>query len=1186
MAIHRVLCLASGQSTCDVYLDVAHHESTSPAVQYVRLGAQLQVYGAGAQPEDVRVGVRRAPHRYVYEWRIDAGRPSGGAARLAPGMVIGLDVVVNDPDADGQYSWMSWGTGTSKVNVTGNRGDAVLVGEGAGTGTLRVRATPEGGTAPAANRKVRVHFAEPVGQWVDLVTDREGLVSTELPAAQYRLLAGARGAPGEGVPAVVRAGEALEVPLEVPPCRGVSVTAGKGKVVRSGPGTRQGPWLTYDASDGLPSALVRGICRDGQGGLWLGTLAGAVHFDGGRFRILGTEDGLPSAEVLSIAQDRHRNLWLGFWQSGLARYDGQTVTTFTTEDGLAGNSVRAMLEDRQGNLWFGTDEGGVSQYDGKEFTTYTLADGLTGSPVQAMYEDRQGGLWVASSLGASRYDGSRFTPFTAADGLASNDVIGIAEDRQGALWFATWNRGASRHDGRGFTTFRAADGLVGDDLRCAAADGEGNVWLGSGTGGVSRWDGQRFSTFTARDGLTAAGVHAIAPDGQGGLWFGSQGGLSRYDGAWIASFTAADGLARELTHSPLLDRQGDLWFASGTGVTRYDGARFATLVAGKELPGRYVGSMLADARGDVWVSSAIPGNWVSRYDGEELKTYPVDEQQGEVSAVLRDHRGTVWFASWEGGLSRLDGQRVETVRPGTSTGTWVNALVEDRDGNLWLGAYGGLWRYDGNAFASFTTGDGLASDSVNVIHQDRRGALWVGASRGLSRFDGSRFTTFTTRDGLAGNGVRAIVEDRQGILWMATDGGVTRYDGKAFTSFTALDGLVHNDVLGILEDRDGHLWFHTPGGVSRYDGRVFQRLRREDGLVHNYATGMVQDRAGDVWITTLAGVTRYRSRSEPPRIEVTDVVADRRHGPVAELRLSSSQELVAFEFQGASLSTGPGQMAYLYRLQGRDPDWRVTRASRVEFGDLPIGQYTFEVLAVDRDLVYSEQAAAVRLRVHPPYATLALAGGLGLALIGLAGASVGLLRRRRAQRRAEQALLHEQQARLQAQEALSRELESELQTAHDLQMGLMPVAAPTLRGMTVAGRCVTANHVGGDFYAYFGQDEAFTVALADVTGHAMDAAIPAVMFSGILDKQMEMPLALAPGDCLVFHSDGFAEATNRAGECFGYARTIEAVRRACAEGLEPQALIERLIAAVRQFAGDAPQGDDMTCVVLKVCGTE
>jgi serine phosphatase RsbU (regulator of sigma subunit) len=91
-----------------------------------------------------------------------------------------------------------------------------------------------------------------------------------------------------------------------------------------------------------------------------------------------------------------------------------------------------------------------------------------------------------------------------------------------------------------------------------------------------------------------------------------------------------------------------------------------------------------------------------------------------------------------------------------------------------------------------------------------------------------------------------------------------------------------------------------------------------------------------------------------------------------------------------------------------------------------------------------------------------------------------------------------------AQQKLIDEMEEELQTAHDMQMNLMPTDPPKIEGFDIAGRCLTANHVGGDFFQYFPQGDRLSLTLADVTGHAMEAAIPAVMFSGILDNQMEI----------------------------------------------------------------------------------
>jgi sigma-B regulation protein RsbU (phosphoserine phosphatase) len=91
---------------------------------------------------------------------------------------------------------------------------------------------------------------------------------------------------------------------------------------------------------------------------------------------------------------------------------------------------------------------------------------------------------------------------------------------------------------------------------------------------------------------------------------------------------------------------------------------------------------------------------------------------------------------------------------------------------------------------------------------------------------------------------------------------------------------------------------------------------------------------------------------------------------------------------------------------------------------------------------------------------------------------------------------------LKQERALREEAEKELQDAHDMQMGLMPTESPQISGIDLVGRCIPANHVGGDFFQYFplSQDR-LSIALADVTGHAMKAAVPVMMFSGILKTE-------------------------------------------------------------------------------------
>jgi transcriptional regulator with GAF, ATPase, and Fis domain len=135
--------------------------------------------------------------------------------------------------------------------------------------------------------------------------------------------------------------------------------------------------------------------------------------------------------------------------------------------------------------------------------------------------------------------------------------------------------------------------------------------------------------------------------------------------------------------------------------------------------------------------------------------------------------------------------------------------------------------------------------------------------------------------------------------------------------------------------------------------------------VHDKVKQVLQDRCGDYWLATEGGgVVRYRPQDAPPAVRLVEVVADRRYDPDQEVHLPDTQQLVIFGFQGRSWSTPPERLAYVYRLDGYETEWKPVYRPRVEYRDLPRGEYTFQVRAVDRDLNYSEPAS-VRVRVEP-----------------------------------------------------------------------------------------------------------------------------------------------------------------------------------------------------------------------------
>jgi ligand-binding sensor domain-containing protein len=850
--------------------------------------------------------------------------------------------------------------------------------------------------------------------------------------------------------------------------------AGKGRQVPAGSGTRKGEWLTFGTQDGLLDAVALAIIADRDGHLWFSGMQGVTRYDGERF-VTFTTDDLIGGFANAMLQDRNGHLWFGT-DAGLTRYDGERFVTFTAADGLAGDYATSMLQDRSGNLWFGfNSEAGVTRYDGQTFRTFTSLDGLADGITAPLLEDRDGNLWFSEGFydypgrsyettGITRYDGKTFETLTGPNAPVDHVVYSMLQDRHGHLWFGgmgevTWS------DGKRSETFTTRDGLPEARIVKMVESRDSLLWFVSNLKGISRFDGKarrsdpadptdlRFTTFTAEDGLPNDQVWDMVEDEDGYLWVGTHGGgVSRYEGTHISSFTPSDGLPSQFVHSILQDSTGAMWFGTFSGLVRYDGEKLITYTTRDGLAEDRANYVVEDLEGNLWIKAAW-GHRVTRYDGETFEALTLGDS--------------------------LDLDRRFQLSPAV-----------DRNGHMWFPAFPlGAVRYDGHSFSMFTEEDGLLSNDVRSLEADQSGNMWFGTAEGVSRYDGETFTSFTRKEGLGLSYVGPIAEDQKGHLWFGSTGKVSRYDGETFTVFTIDDGLKSGAVMSILEDRRGHLWFGIwGGGIVRYDGLVFQDLHHRDGLIADTVHDVYQDRDGDFWIATDSGVTRYRPSTKPPAVRLKEIIADRSYDSVRELALPSSQDLVIFTFGGRSFTTSPDRMVYVYRLQGYEEEWQSTRQTEVRYSDLPVGDYVFEVKAVDRDLNYSDPVA-IHLAIHPPYRQWTLVGGLGLALIGLVLTAGYGLRRRRDLRRAEQALM--------------AEMEEELQTAHNLQMGLMPTETPQIEGLDVTGRCLPANHVGGDFFQYFEQNGKLSICMADVTGHAMEAAVPVMMFSGVLESEIK-----------------------------------------------------------------------------------
>jgi two-component system, sensor histidine kinase ChiS len=956
---------------CEIYLDIDHAGEGTAAVQFALYGKQQTIRlldgGIVGGWKGVHIEAVRLEGKHVYEWMLDVGELGEGKVQLDAEMSLGFDVAICDKDEDESFSWIAWGKGIVKMRYPASRGDLLLMGDDGRLGELQGEVVWQGSQRGISGKQVRLQSLASPTMWADMIADRAGKFGAFLPVGRYQ--AEVEGGQGMkiGTRVNVKSGQRSLLTMEVPLARGLVEKAGPGKKERAGKGMRYGRWHSLGAADGLANSDIYALLQDREGYLWLGTGAGVI------------------------------------------RYDGRDFTRFTREDGLAGDMVRSIHQDREGDLWFGTDRHGVSRYDGKEFANLNRKDGLPDDQVFSIEEDKQGNIWFGSlGKGVVRYDGKYFTSFSEEDGLANNSASPFLCDREGNLWFGTVGGGVSRYDsrqdvGKRFETLSVEDGLAHGIISSVLEDSEGIFWFGTWGGGVSRYDprqpeGEQFTTIDTDDGLSGLFIVHIAEDLWGNLWFGTRwNGICRYNrrhpaGEKFTHFTAEEGMASSLVLSMLEDREGNIWVGTyGGGLSRYDGTQFDILETKGKLGIEGAYTALEDGKGRLWFGR---DGGVFQIDGEQSRAFTLDDGlvNDQVGTIYEDRSGVLWFGTLQG-LSRYDdrqdvgrkdvGERFThfTVKNGLLNEV-IKTIEEDRNGHLWFGTDGGASRYDGERFINFTTEDGLINNRILSIEEDSNGNLWFGTEGGVSRYDGrqdvgKQFINFTAEDGLPDSYTRVIREDRRGIIWFGTARGASYYDGERFVSFDVEDGLAHNSVGDIWEDSHGRMWFATEGGVSQFDGAVFQNLLRRDGLASIGVRKVFEGSRGEMWFVHPEGITRYRSLHTPTPVRITDVVADRRYGPVEHIRLPTTRDLLSFEFNALSYKTRPEAMVYRYRLRGYDQDWRTAHTRKVEYLDLPYGEYLFEVIAVDRDLSYSEEPAQVRVEMHLPYEHLMWGIALG-----------------------------------------------------------------------------------------------------------------------------------------------------------------------------------------------------------------
>lgn len=560
-------------------------------------------------------------------------------------------------------------------------------------------------------------------------------------------------------------------------------------------------FTTFDNRD--PSQIreneVWSLTEGHDSSLWIATYGGGVsRLKDGRFTVYTTRDGLINNFVRLVCKDNNGGIWIGT-DEGLSHFKDGRFTNYTVNDGLTDNGIRALYSDADGALWAATGNGTLHIFKEGRFSPSPLKGQKPGSEIKSILRQRDNSFWIATDDGLFRLKDGVATCFTTNEGLSSNSIISLVENKSGQLWILT-DRGLDRYSSETSSFSNVAQVMA----KTICWDHEGNLWIGSAYNGLMRLLQEQFVSYTMDDGLSDKYVSTIAGDREGNIWLGTARGLNRLRNGKITSYNLRNNLPEKLIGSITIDREGFLWVGTADGLYRTEhhlecaeqhcNPKFISFKS-DEVPTTLIRVIYGTRDGAVWIGTDNSG--LIKYQNNRFTRYTTKDglSHNAIRALAEDNDGSLWIGTRGGGLNRFkDGKFTFYTQENCLASNNVHAIYLDRENTLWIGTRQGMNRFKDGKFTTYTVNDGLFSNFVYGFTEDNQGDLWMSCSKGVFRVKKQQLNDFA-------------------------EGKISSIDSVAYGVEHGLCSTVaaSGHQPASFKSGDGRIWFSLDGGLSVVD---------------------------------------------------------------------------------------------------------------------------------------------------------------------------------------------------------------------------------------------------------------------------------------------------------------------------------------------------------------------------------
>ena len=410
------------------------------------------------------------------------------------------------------------------------------------------------------------------------------------------------------------------------------------------------------------------------------------------------------------------------------------------------------------------------------------------------------------------------------------------------------------------------------DIWALAQSPDGFLLLGTGSG-LYRFDGVTFEHIipSNQSELGFRDITALLALPSGEIWIGYYaGGVSVLKNGALTNYGRREGVPSGWITSFARESDGTLWVAAREGLGRFSAGRWETVSADWNFPGHQVHWVLLDTQGTLWVAGGTTVTFLPR-GSHKFEDTGVRSSYKSTLALAPD--GTVWLASESISprpLMRreLPATRAES-RPELDP---VKRLVLDRDGSIWAtdSVRGGIYRATQreaadsatphtNAPEFFTEAEGLTSDRGVPLLEDQEGNIWVGTRLGLNRFRATRFVREWRVPSSSQMGY-SLAAAPNGSVWIASDEQLFEAHG----SRCDLVARLPSPIRSAYREPGGALWLGTHEGLVEWANNEMRSLplpAPAQPTQYQYVHAITADGSQDLWISAVdRGLLRLHDR--------------------------------------------------------------------------------------------------------------------------------------------------------------------------------------------------------------------------------------------------------------------------------------------------------------------------------------